>query len=66
MAEDDESNVIECTVLGCKKAFKCIENLKIHLSAGNQTNTPQNETLFDSFRKKSGNKFQTSICGQCR
>jgi uncharacterized protein YkvS len=59
MAEDDESDVIECTVPGCKKVFKCFENLEIHLSAGNHTNTLQNETLYDSLRKKWADKFQT-------
>ncbi|CAB3999109.1 Retrovirus-related Pol poly [Paramuricea clavata] len=59
MAEDDESNAIECTVPGCEKVFKCFENLEIHLSAGNHTNTLENETLYDSLRKKWANKFQT-------
>ena len=59
MAEDDESNAIECTVPGCEKVFKCFENLEIHLSAGNRTNTLENETLYDSLRKKWADKFQT-------
>ena len=60
MAEDDESNAIECTVPGCEKVFKCFGNvLEIHLSAGNHTNTLENKTLYDSLRKKWADKFQT-------
>ena len=59
MVVEDDSDLIECTVPGCKNAFKCFRNLEIHLSAGKHTNTLENETLYDSLRKKWSEKFQT-------
>ena len=58
-AEDEESSIVECTVPGCEKVFKSFENLEIHLSAGNHTNTLVKETLYDSLRKECAVKFQT-------
>ena len=59
MVVEDDSDLIECTVPGCEKVFKCFRNLEIHLSAGKHTNTLENETLYDSLRKKWFKKFQT-------
>ena len=50
MVVEYDSDLIECTVPGCEKVFKCFRNLEIHLSAGKHTNTLENETLYDSFR----------------
>lgn len=57
--EDEEANIIECTVPGCGKVFNRFENLELHLSAGSHSSTLQNETLYDSLRKKWADKFQT-------
>ena len=50
MVVEYDSDLIECTVPGCEKVFKCFRNLEIHLSAGKHTNTLENETLYDSLR----------------
>ena len=59
IAAEAEPDAIECTVPGCGEVFKSFRNLEIHLSAGKHTNTLENETLYDSLRKKWSEKFQT-------